>query len=206
MRSTSHQRPLWYASVPESLFAVAEIIISTPQWDKVPAPQVRLASVSTPIESPKFIQFDDPPSDQVAGSTSFPRLAPIQSVAIDDFARRLGVDPGRPLFIILSVEVGADGMAGAISVIRSCGVHEGDQAAIDYAHLLRWIPGTFQRLPKAMRVVLPVTFDAPQALSSFSRGSLFHRARSGVELSRILFGQGRTSGNESFLTSPGYPV
>ena len=158
------RQQFWHASVPVESFAIAQIIIqSSSNGDKVPAPLVNLESVPVDSVPPMSMQFDEVDDAQLTddmGPASFPHLARIQSVDVGDVARRAGIVLDRPLTVVLSVQVNTEGAAIAIDILRSCGVDAADQAAIDYALLVRWVPGTVNREPRTMRVILPVTLDA----------------------------------------------
>jgi len=148
---------------PEFL-AIAQIIVQAPHWDKVPLPQVDFDTVPVDTDALKLVQFDDAGEDPLAGvigPASAPRLARFQYVDVRDFAQRAGVRPGHPVTVVLSVQVTPDGAANSVDVVRSSGSATADAAAIDYALSLRWIPGTVDRNPRAMRVMLPVTLAAP---------------------------------------------
>ena len=151
-------------SAPAEFYAIAQIIVQSPKWDTVPAPPMEMESVPVDVNGPRLVQFDDAEDDSlsgVIGPASAPRLSRFQSVDVGDFARRAAIMPGHPLTVVLSVQVSAEGGAIAVDVVRSCGLTAGDRSAIDYALLLRWIPGTVDRVPRSMRVILPVTLVAP---------------------------------------------
>jgi hypothetical protein len=153
-------------SVPAEFYAVAQIIVQSSTWDKVPAPEVEMESVPVDVNGPRLVQFDDSEDEQlsgVIGPASAPRLSRFQSVDVGDFARRAAVMSGHPLTVVLSVQVSAEGGASAVDVVRSCGLPAADRSAIDYALLLRWIPGTVDRVARSMRVILPVTLVAPSS-------------------------------------------
>ena len=148
----------------EEFYAVAQIVVQSSAWDKVPAPEVEMEAVPVDVNGPRLVQFDDSEDDPlsgVIGPASAPRLSRFQSVDVGDFARRAAVMPAHPLTVVLSVQVDADGGASAVDVVRSCGLAAADRSAIDYALMLRWIPGTVDRVPQSMRVILPVTLVAP---------------------------------------------
>ena len=63
--------------------------------------------------------------------------------------------------VVVSVQVDEKGGASSVDVTRSSGMATADAAAIDYALSLRWIPGTVDRNPQSMRVILPVTLVIP---------------------------------------------
>jgi len=144
--------------------ASAQIIVQSPQWDKVPAPEVDLNDVPVDLNALKLVQFDDSDQDAlsgIVGPASAPRLSRFQSVDVQDFARRAGIAPQHPVTVVLSVQVGEDGGASEVNIVRSSGLAAADAAAIDYALALRWIPGTVDRNARAMRITLPVTLAAP---------------------------------------------
>ncbi len=149
--------------------APAQIIVQLPQWDKVPAPEVDLDDIPVDQNALKLVQFDESDQDALAGivgPASAPRLSRFQSVDVQDFATRAGIAPQHPVTVVLSVQVGEDGGASEVNIVRSSGLPAADAAAIDYALALRWIPGTVDRNPRAMRITLPVTLVAPFPHSS----------------------------------------
>lgn len=145
-------------------FVPAQIIVQLPRWDKVPAPEVDLDDVPVDRNALRLVQFDDSEQDALAGivgPASAPHLSRFQSVDVQDFAMRAGIAPQHPVTVVLSVQVGEDGGASDVNIVRSSGLAAADAAAIDYALALRWIPGTVDRNPRAMRIMLPVTLLAP---------------------------------------------
>jgi len=154
------------AQAPEFIVPT-QIIVQLSQWDKVAAPEVDLDDVPVDFNALKLVRFDDSDQDVLAGivgPASAPRLSRFQSVDVRDFAQRAGIAPQHPVTVILSVQVGEDGGASEVNIVRSSGVAAADAAAIDYALALRWIPGTVDRNPRAMRVMLPVTLAVPVPL------------------------------------------
>lgn len=150
------------------LIVPAQMIVQLPQWDRVPAPEVDLDNVPVDQNALALVQFDEPDLEALAGivgPASAPRLSRYQSVDVQDFAMRAGIVPNHPLTVVLSVQVGEDGGATEVHIVRSCGLAAADAAAIDYALALRWIPGTVDRNPRSMRITLPVTLVAPSAHS-----------------------------------------
>ncbi len=111
------------------------------------------------VDAPSLVPVGEPEEGPMAVPATRPRLSALQSAELGEYARRAGVAPGQPLFVVLCVLVGTDGTPGAITVVRSGGSKAADQAAVDYAHLLRWTPGTIDGTPRSMLVILPVTLD-----------------------------------------------
>ena len=83
-------------------------------------------------------------------------------------------------------EAHGDGDVVGIDVVRSCGLPAADKAAMDYVLLLRWIPGTVDGVPRSMRVILPMTLDAPaDPLSALHDLCATHCAARPVEAARL---------------------
>ena len=166
LRSFEHsgsRQTLWRKSVPMDSFILAQIVAQSSESNKVPIADVKLepvpiTSVSTTIE--QINDPDDEPAASTGAPASFPRLAAAQPVDIRDVARRAGIEPGRPLVVVLAVLVDTEGAVSAINIMRTCGVEAADQAAIEYARHLRWIPGTINHVPQSLRVILPVTLNS----------------------------------------------
>jgi TonB family protein len=159
LKSFGHSRsaPLWHMSVPQEPVAWAQITDLSSYSGGVTAPPIDFKQI--PIEWPNERValsggVDDEGLKDHESPMSAPRLAPVQSVDVSDVARCAGVAADRPLIVILSVQVDTRGSAMAVDVARSSGVGAADQAAIEYARLLRWIPGVVNGAPRAMRVIL----------------------------------------------------
>lgn len=151
------------APAPERITTV-RLIVQSPDWDTVPFPEVTLQPLEVKSEALQMIQFDDDSEDwlsSVIAPSSSPRLDRFQSVDLEHYAQRAKLKPGQPATIVLSLEVLRDGTVGLVSVIRSCGVAGNDAIAVEYAHQLRWFPGTVDQVPQDMRVVYPVTLVVP---------------------------------------------
>jgi hypothetical protein len=170
--------PAWRIGVSGEPFVTAEVIVQPSMSRKVLIAQSEPDMLTVAMDAPSLMQVGDPQvSDSEEGSlgpatsaATSPRLAPSQSADVREYAQRAGVAPGNPLIVVLSVRVGTDGIPGPIAVLRSCGSEAADRAAIDYAHLLRWIPGAIDGVPRSMLVILPVTLDASrQPAASFQR-------------------------------------
>jgi TonB family protein len=179
----------WQARWPVESVLVAQILEPLSRPDRGAAPQVHLESISVAIDPPRLVEINDPDGEPVptmSGSASPPRLARFQPTDIGEFARRAGIETGRPLTVVLSVQVNADGDVVGIDVVRSCGLPAADKAAMDYVLLLRWIPGTVDGVPRSMRVILPMTLDAPaDPLSALHDLCATHCAARPVEAARL---------------------
>jgi TonB family protein len=132
-----------------------EVADQSATWDTVSLPDIQLVTPTLDADSLKIVSFEDPEEDSgVVGSASSPRLSRVQSVRPEFFARKAGVQ--RPQTVVLAVLVLADGRVGDVQVTRSSGSAAADAAAIEYARMLRWIPGTKDHRPQAMRISFPV--------------------------------------------------
>ena len=129
----------------ETEVATASLIIEEKHLpDKEPAPHKR--------DRRRWIDVSG-----VVAPASAPQLSRFQPVEAATFARRAGLAAGQIATVVLVVEVLTDGKGGAVQITRSSGDSQVDEAAIAYARLLRWIPGTEEHQAKAMRVSLPIT-------------------------------------------------
>ena len=132
-----------------------EIADQSAAWDTVPLPDIQLVTPTLDADSLKVVSFEDPEDDAgVVGSASSPRLSRLQYVRPEFFARKAGVQ--RPQTVVLAVLVLEDGRVGDVQVTRSSGNADVDAAAIEYTRALRWIPGTKDHQPQAMRISFPV--------------------------------------------------
>lgn len=124
----------------------------------VPAPEilVKLQPVST--MAIRDVTFEDPDDNaaSVVGSASTPRPVTSQSFDTQAFAQRAGLRPKGSAAVVLEVEIRADGTVGTVTVVQSDGHAAIDAAAIAYVRSLRWIPGTVDHQPAAMRIRFPV--------------------------------------------------
>jgi TonB family protein len=138
----------------------AFIVDETATQDKVPVPEVTLEVPTADLNSIRFIQFESGEWGDTSGivaPASAPQLARFQPVGPSSFARRAGLAPGEGASVVLVVEVLRDGHTGSVELSRGCGHPAIDAAAVAYARLLRWIPGTRDHHAEVMRVNLPVT-------------------------------------------------
>jgi TonB family protein len=109
------------------------------------------------------VKFEDPDVGrvpEVTATASVPRLAAVQEIDREAFARRAGLSSGSAITVVLSVEVLADGSTGRISVLFGTGNSWADAQAVDYVRGLRWVPGTVHGYATAMRIQFPVTLSS----------------------------------------------
>jgi TonB family protein len=138
------------------------IIVQRPEADTVPIPEVHIHPIKIDLNTLQVIRFEDPDSLDISGiigTSSAPQLARVQLVDSEDYASRVGLPRGHAATVLLAIEVLRDGSVGAISVIRGSGSPATDSAAIEYAHFLRWTPGTVDHQARAMRITFPVTLS-----------------------------------------------
>lgn len=128
--------------------------------DLVPLPDIKLAAAPLATEALGVVNFDDSEdASAVTGSASAPRLSRLQTVSAVGFARNAGVVPGYPATVVLAILISEDGRVDDVRITRSCGNAAIDAAAVDYVLALRWIPGTKNKQPLAMRITFPVIFS-----------------------------------------------
>ena len=149
-----------HAGRPAPFVTVVQIIVQSDAWDRVPVPDIALEQPSVPELTLETVRFADSLEDELAGISgpaSAPRLSRFQIADVSVYVRRAHVRAGRPATVVLIVNVLEDGRSGSVDVRRRSGDSAVDAAAVDYALELRWIPGTKNQQPQAMRVLLPVT-------------------------------------------------
>jgi len=128
--------------------------------DVVPIAEAALAIPRAHLSSLQVVRFESTDwgdVSDVVSRASAPQLSRFQPVDPAAFARRAGLPPGQSASTVLTVEVLVDGRTGTVEISRGSGDAAVDRAALAYALLLRWIPGTRDRRAQAMRVSLPVT-------------------------------------------------
>jgi len=90
-----------------------------------------------------------------------PRLVHTTVPDAEDFARRAGVEPGKPARVVLAVRISELGVPGDIHVATSSGNTRADQLAIEYARVLRWDPAQEKGQKSIANIRLPVVLAAP---------------------------------------------
>jgi TonB family protein len=141
---------------------VIEILDQPRRLDTAPLPDITLAVPALKVDALEVVNFEDSDSEEgvVVGSASAPRLSRLQTVSSAVFARNAGVMPGHPATVVLAILISEEGRVNDARVARSCGNAAVDAAAVDYALTLRWIPGTQNHQPQAMRITFPVILSA----------------------------------------------
>jgi TonB family protein len=140
------------------------IVIQAAVRETVPIPEVSVHFIEADLHSVQMVRFDDANAGDISGvigSRSSPQLARSQLADPELYARRGGVAPGHAATALVVVEVLADGSVGNVALLRSSGNLAIDIAALEYARLLRWTPGTVEHQARAMRIALPVTLALP---------------------------------------------
>ena len=85
-----------------------------------------------------------------------PRLVRATVPDVADFARRAGVEAGKPARVILAVKVSEQGVPGDIRVSTSSGDAQVDAMAMEYARVLRWSPAEEKGRKSIANIRLPV--------------------------------------------------
>jgi TonB family protein len=125
--------------------------------DTVPLPDIKLITPSINTDALKSVRFEDLEDNMgVMGSASSPRLSRLQVASPEFFAGKAGIQLHEPTTVVLAILVLQDGRVGDVQVTRSSGSAKIDAVAIEYAQTLRWIPGTRDHQPQAMRISFPV--------------------------------------------------
>jgi TonB family protein len=157
--STSAQQSSWKGGGDPT--TVIEILDEPHVFDTVPLPDINLALPSLATDALEVVNFDDSEDESaIVGSASAPRLSRLQTVSSAAFARNAGVVPGHPATVVLAILISEEGRVNDAQVARSSGNAAIDAAAVDYALTLRWIPGTQNHQPQAMRITFPVILSA----------------------------------------------
>jgi TonB family protein len=128
------------------------------------------ATPITPLElpigetEPSFPPADAWPSDEESSSAASNDFAPptlmTGSPDTAPFAALAGIDPGKSVRVILSVNVTEFGEAGEVRVVVGSGSPAADDVAVKYARALRWSPARVQGRPSRMNIRLPVVLAA----------------------------------------------
>jgi TonB family protein len=140
---------------------VVEVLEEPRGLDTVPLPDIKLAMPSLETATLAVVNFADPEGESaIVASASAPRLSRVQTVSSAVFAHNAGVVPGHPATVVLAILISEEGRVNDARVARSCGNAAVDAAAVDYALTLRWIPGTQNHQPQAMRITFPVILSA----------------------------------------------
>ncbi len=92
----------------------------------------------TSLPAPPVINYAEPNAQAVSVAPQLLDTAPPDT---EPFAKLAGLLPGESAVVVLRVEVLSDGRVGQVQVDVSSGKSEVDEAAIDYARELAWIPG-----------------------------------------------------------------
>ena len=155
--SSTSARPWSWKGDVEPKTAI-EILDEPRGLDTIPLPDIKLAVPSLDTDVLDVVNFDDSDNEEgvVIGSASAPRLSRLQTVSSAVFARKAGVVPGHPATVVLAILISEEGRVNDAQVARSSGNAAVDAAAVDYALTLRWIPGTQNHQPHAMRITFPI--------------------------------------------------
>jgi TonB family protein len=144
---------------------VGEVTIESGASSK-PAPLSQLELPIGEIEPPS-LPADAWPSEEESSSAASNEFAPptlaVKSPDTSAFAVLAGIEPGKSVRVILSVDVTELGEAGEVRVVVGSGNSAADDVAMQYARALRWSPAKVQGRPSKMNIRLPVVLAAKQA-------------------------------------------
>ena len=159
--SSTSARPWSWKGDVEPKTAI-EILDEPRGLDTIPLPDIKLAVPSLDTDVLDVVNFEDPDNEEgvVVGTASAPRLSRLQTVSSAVFARKAGVVPGHPATVVLTILISEEGRVNDAQVARSSGNAAVDAAAVGYALTLRWIPGTQNHQPHAMRITFPIILSA----------------------------------------------
>ena len=147
-------------SEPGDLPITAFVVKSEPSVRKALIPEGAFEKPRPDLSAIQMAQFEAAEwgdiSDVIATSSA-PQLSRFQPVDPSTFARRAGLAQGQSASLVLTVEVLPDGRVGTVEITRSTGDPKVDAAAVAYARLLRFIPGTREHRAETMRVSISVT-------------------------------------------------
>jgi TonB family protein len=125
-------------------------------------PELPIAATEPPLPP-----ADAWPSEEVSSSAASNEFAPptlaMRSPDTAPYAALAGIDPGKSVRVILSVEVTELGEAGEVRVVVGSGSPAADEVAMKYARALRWSPAKVQGRLSRMNIRLPVVLAATQA-------------------------------------------
>jgi len=130
-----------------------------------PAP---LSQSELPIakSEPPLLPADAWPGEEESSSVASNEFAPptlaMKSPDTAPYAALAGIDPGKSVRVILSVDVTELGEAGEVRVVVGSGNPAADDVAMKYARALRWSPAKVQGRPSKMNIRLPVVLAATQ--------------------------------------------
>lgn len=113
---------------------------------------------STPSELPEdsAAALESDANRRARGDFTPPRLVQTTVPNAADFARRAGLEPGKPARVILAVKVSELGVPSDIRVSTSSGNRQADALAIEYARVLRWSPAEEKGRKAIANIRLPV--------------------------------------------------
>lgn len=147
---------------------------ATPQYAPLPAPiaggssedvsDVPVPEPRTGDEQPRLVETAPPPPPPGAPTTAPRPSAPVASTQPQPVSSPAPKYPAQALrrgeqgTVMVSVEVGADGVPTAVDVARSSGSRHLDRAAVDAVRRWRFRPAMADGRPTTGRVQVPISF------------------------------------------------
>lgn len=154
--------------VGRSLPAIEARLLSGPQDGSTSGPGPIepgiIEAAVAPLVPAHELSFEAAPEPLVAsrhaGEFVPPRPEGLQGSAVMQALDSAAMSGARMARVILRVEVLPNGAAGVVHVETTSGRAGIDEAAIDRARALRWLPATYGGEPTTMWVRLPVVFTS----------------------------------------------
>jgi TonB family protein len=99
-----------------------------------------------------------PPEQRPVIPFTAPRVDPAAGTAdTTSFAAQAGLEAGRSATALLAVDISETGAVVNVTVQKTSGSSRADAACAEYARALRWLPGSINGEPRAMRVRFSAT-------------------------------------------------
>ena len=120
---------------------VPPVAFSTTAMDEL---SKRLAADVPPLDMPLVLDDSDPIETEAATSSIIvaPRILEAELPEVAPYANMAGLSTGQTSMVVLRIEVMPDGSVGRIRIDVSSGSKQVDEAAIRFAEMTRWIPGS----------------------------------------------------------------
>jgi TonB family protein len=130
---------------------------------QIPLPNPPLRFIEPVIDPPPLpaLRFEDDIFAQSSSNSVIPfippRLDPELLPDSSSYAAQAGLSIGSSATVLFALDISDTGFVTAAFVQKSSGNAQVDAAAIEYAKTLRWIPGTMNGSPHAMRIRFATT-------------------------------------------------
>lgn len=112
----------------------------------------QIAAIVPVVDIPLALDDSDPIETEAATNAIIvaPRILEAELPEVAPYANMAGLSTGQTTMVVLRVEVLPDGSVGRIRVDVSSGSKQVDEAAIRFAQLTHWIPGSVGGINEAV--------------------------------------------------------